>query len=115
MPTLPSRLLPTPPRTRLAVVSTRDAGTNQLDDDKTIRVMKITNKLPVPDGRESALLIYPFTFGTGANIPAIEDDVLATRAWTFQERILPPRIAHCTSTQLFWECRQCSKQRAHHE
>lgn len=33
--------------------------------------------------------------------------MLATRAWTFQERILPPPIVHCTDKQLYWECRKC--------
>ncbi|KAK4449833.1 heterokaryon incompatibility protein-domain-containing protein [Podospora aff. communis PSN243] len=80
---------------------------NQLDDDSKTWVARVTNKLPGWGDEESTFLIYPFSFGTGAAIPAIENSVLATRAWTFQERILPPRIVHCTSTQLFWECRQC--------
>jgi len=31
---------------------------------------------------------------------------LEGRAWTFQERILSPRILHYAPDQLFWECRQ---------
>lgn len=26
------------------------------------------------------------------------------RAWTFQEWLLPPRILHCTASELAWEC-----------
>ncbi|KAF8862932.1 HET-domain-containing protein [Acephala macrosclerotiorum] len=35
--------------------------------------------------------------------PAL-DSCLNKRAWTFQERILSPRIVHFTKTQLMWEC-----------
>lgn len=30
---------------------------------------------------------------------------LATRAWTVQEKVLPPRTLHCGHRGLFWECR----------
>lgn len=29
---------------------------------------------------------------------------LCKRAWAYQERVLSPRIIHCCSKQLFWEC-----------
>ncbi|KAH8800212.1 heterokaryon incompatibility protein-domain-containing protein [Xylogone sp. PMI_703] len=31
---------------------------------------------------------------------------LLSRGWALQERVLPPRTLHFTSTQLFWECHQ---------
>jgi len=36
---------------------------------------------------------------------AVENSVLGSRAWCFQERYLSPRILHCASEQMFWECR----------
>jgi hypothetical protein len=36
----------------------------------------------------------------------LETAILATRGWTFQERILSPRIIHYTQKQLYWECRR---------
>lgn len=30
--------------------------------------------------------------------------VLYTRGWVFQERILSPRILHCSAKQVFWDC-----------
>lgn len=38
-------------------------------------------------------------------INAIEKSPLTTRGWTYQERLLPPRILHCTKDQQYWECR----------
>ncbi|RDW66550.1 hypothetical protein BP6252_10185 [Coleophoma cylindrospora] len=41
-----------------------------------------------------------------ADLPEIETAVLATRGWTFQERLLSPRILHYTDKQTYWECRR---------
>lgn len=35
-----------------------------------------------------------------------ELEPLEQRAWALQERILSPRILHCTTDQLFWECNE---------
>jgi hypothetical protein len=35
-----------------------------------------------------------------------ESEPLEQRAWALQERILSPRILHCTTDQLFWECNE---------
>lgn len=40
------------------------------------------------------------------DLPEIETAILATRGWTFQERLLSPRILHYTEKQLYWECRR---------
>ncbi|KAK3377245.1 heterokaryon incompatibility protein-domain-containing protein, partial [Lasiosphaeria ovina] len=53
------------------------------------------------------LYVSPFNIGTGITIPAIDNAVLATRGWTYQERILSSRILHYTKDQLYWECREC--------
>jgi hypothetical protein len=36
----------------------------------------------------------------------LRDQPLSTRAWTLQERLLPPRNLHFTKTELYWECNQ---------
>ena len=39
----------------------------------------------------------------------INREVLSTRGWTLQERLLSPRILHFTTGQIVWECRQSQK------
>jgi Heterokaryon incompatibility protein (HET) len=62
------------------------------------------------DGRRSCLSIFDNTLATKV-LPAHSEPAqlkatpLSRRAWTYQERILSPRILHYTSTMLFWECR----------
>ena len=46
---------------------------------------------------------------------AVEDSVLAQRAWCFQERILAPRKLHCRESQWYWECRESEACEAHSE
>ncbi|KAI4130659.1 MAG: hypothetical protein LQ338_001636 [Usnochroma carphineum] len=36
----------------------------------------------------------------------VQDEPLIRRAWVVQERLLAPRVLHCGSGQLFWECSQ---------
>ncbi|RFU79497.1 het-domain-containing [Trichoderma arundinaceum] len=56
-------------------------------------------------GEES--LFYLYEDATGRYAPkTIETAPVAQRGWTFQERILSPRILHYTSEQVFWECRK---------
>lgn len=35
-----------------------------------------------------------------------ESEPLQQRGWALQERILSPRVLHCTKDQLFWECNE---------
>lgn len=35
---------------------------------------------------------------------AIDSSILETRAWCFQERLLPPAVLHFGKAQLYWEC-----------
>ena len=35
---------------------------------------------------------------------AINSSILETRAWCFQERLLPPAVLHFGKAQLYWEC-----------
>jgi hypothetical protein len=42
-----------------------------------------------------------------------ESEPLEQRAWALQERILSPRILHCASDQLFWECNEEFKCQTH--
>jgi hypothetical protein len=42
-------------------------------------------------------------------IQTLEESELGCRAWASQERILAPRIAYYTSSQIFWECWDCRK------
>ena len=57
------------------------------------------------DGRESTLFVYQPAVGRFAPM-TIETAPVAQRGWTFQERILSPRILHYTTEQVFWECRK---------
>jgi hypothetical protein len=38
----------------------------------------------------------------------LRDQPLSTRAWTLQERLLPPRNLHFTKTEVYWECNHYS-------
>jgi hypothetical protein len=42
-----------------------------------------------------------------------ESEPLAKRAWALQERILSPRVLHCATDQLFWECNEDFKCQIH--
>lgn len=45
-------------------------------------------------------------FSTGDEyIANVTQSHLATRGWTVQEKILPPRTLHCGDQGLFWDCR----------
>lgn len=60
------------------------------------------------EGKQS--IVYVWDPSRGAQIsthPEIDGSPLAERGWVCQERILSPRILHYTSSQLFWECREC--------
>ena len=37
----------------------------------------------------------------------VDQSLLSTRAWIFQERFMSRRILHITSEQMVWECRSC--------
>ena len=37
----------------------------------------------------------------------VDQTLLSTRAWIFQERFMSRRILHITSEQMVWECRSC--------
>jgi hypothetical protein len=41
----------------------------------------------------------------GLRYDPIASEPLSTRGWTLQERLFSPRILHCGTEQLFWECR----------
>lgn len=40
------------------------------------------------------------------NYAAIDESVLYTRGWVFQERLLSPRVIHFGKEQVYWECRE---------
>ncbi|KAK5707583.1 hypothetical protein LTR97_000120 [Elasticomyces elasticus] len=44
---------------------------------------------------------------------ALTTCLLESRAWVFQERLLAPRAVHCTTTQLYWECREVEASETH--
>ncbi|KAK8016113.1 HET-domain-containing protein [Apiospora rasikravindrae] len=70
--------------------------------DNTSKFTEITSVLST--GEESTLLIYrpPPDLERPS---ALEDTILSTRGWTFQENILSPRTIHFTATQMVWESR----------
>jgi hypothetical protein len=39
----------------------------------------------------------------------VEQEVLSTRGWTFQERLLSPRMIHFTTRNTVWECRTAQR------
>lgn len=42
----------------------------------------------------------------GIHIDPVKDQPLNLRGWTFQERILSPRILHFAVDQIYWQCRR---------
>lgn len=46
---------------------------------------------------------------------AIGSSVLETRAWCFQERLLPPAVLHFGNAQLYWECLGAEASESLHE
>jgi len=64
-----------------------------VDKEKSIRITSILS-----NGLESTLYLgEPIQ----TRLPEIENSVLTTRAWAYQERLLSPRILHFTEAQLF--------------
>lgn len=57
------------------------------------------------DARESTLFVYQ-AFITRRMPMTVRNAPITGRGWTFQERILSPRILHFTTEQVFWECRE---------
>ena len=54
----------------------------------------------------------PHEFGPVSNESSsferlVDQSLLSTRAWIFQERFMSRRIFHITSEQMIWECRSC--------
>ncbi|KAF2137369.1 uncharacterized protein K452DRAFT_321798 [Aplosporella prunicola CBS 121167] len=61
------------------------------------------------DGQRYTLCFYKLLSvlpGTLWSPPTLDASTLSKRAWCFQERILSPRILHCTAEGLIWECRE---------
>ena len=46
---------------------------------------------------------------------AIDNSILETRAWCFQERLLPPAVLHFGKAQLYWECLGAEASESLHE
>lgn len=81
------------------------SGLFNRDSDKQLEdqdgMTRITSRLS--DGLESTLYFDgPLKF----DIFEIQDAVLNTRVWAYQERLISPRILHFTEGQLFWECKK---------
>lgn len=51
---------------------------------------------------------YVWNCITSGSKAVIEDNPLAKRAWTLQERLLPPRTLYFGREQIAWECRVCT-------
>ncbi|KAH7356006.1 heterokaryon incompatibility protein-domain-containing protein [Pyrenochaeta sp. MPI-SDFR-AT-0127] len=73
---------------------------SQIEGMKSLYYITTTTK----SGKNSTLMVGGLS-SISNNIAAIENSPLTTRGWTYQERLLPPRILHCTKDQLYWECR----------
>ncbi|KAH8122979.1 HET-domain-containing protein [Trichoderma asperelloides] len=43
----------------------------------------------------------------------VDNSVLNRRAWVLQERMLSPRILHCTAGEFVWECRRGMRSESH--
>ncbi|KAF2450898.1 HET-domain-containing protein [Karstenula rhodostoma CBS 690.94] len=52
--------------------------------------------------------MYVWNCITSGSRAIIEDNALTERAWTLQERLLPPRTLHFGREQIAWECRFCN-------
>ncbi|KAK7920090.1 hypothetical protein PG985_008112 [Apiospora marii] len=73
-------------------------------EDPELRIPRISRKtatVTTPDGSHLYLCRSIDNFRDD-----VEDSVLASRGWVFQERALSRRTIHFTSTQLYWECGQ---------
>ena len=75
-------------------------ASDRISEDKP-ELIRITSRLS--DGRQSSLYLGHY-YKVG--VPEIENSELTTRAWSYQERLLSPRILHFTEKQLLWECRR---------
>jgi hypothetical protein len=66
--------------------------------------------MPCPDSNGGTTNVYLRRLGIQqeANGSHASQNVsrprLDTRGWTMQERLLSPRVLHCTSTELVWQC-----------
>ncbi|KAF1970944.1 HET-domain-containing protein [Bimuria novae-zelandiae CBS 107.79] len=52
--------------------------------------------------------VYLWNCITPGTRRVIEESLLASRAWTLQERLLPPRTLYFGREQIAWECRTCT-------
>ena len=58
---------------------------------------------PAASSSSKSFIIYAGSF-TEAFTEDVENGILNTRAWVYQERALSRRILHFTSNQTYWEC-----------
>ena len=80
-----------------------DGGLFYERDRSLIRPLQVLSRFP-PHDRESPLIHYNIDITTVYE-SQIRESPLHARGWVVQEFIMAPRVLHCTSTQLFWECR----------
>lgn len=63
---------------------------------------------PNPDGGTTSIYLRRSGFRQEANGAHATENLsrprLDNRGWTLQERLLSPRVLHCTSTELVWQC-----------
>lgn len=63
----------------------------------------------LPEWMESSSKKKPKKYEIGAvnlSYDPAEEEHLASRAWTLQERLMSPRVIHYGADQIFWECLQ---------
>jgi hypothetical protein len=85
------------------------AGTNV---QNAIKIPIKAHKLSVTDQADDDIFVRPrlhLAHGRFRNMENAkfhsEDAPLLTRAWAFQERLLPPRTLHFHAEELIWECK----------
>jgi hypothetical protein len=77
-------------------------GSGGLD---SIRPMSNWIKFPC-DGTDEGKGYMWFTDASWTSQTDLDEAPLNTRGWVFQEKILPRRIIHFASSQVYWECKQ---------
>ena len=80
---------------------------NLVDMGKSVHFMKFSNAQGQEDMLFARNVHFTPTLETLGCYKEEQTSHLDSRAWTFQERLLSPRILHFGAIELTWECNEC--------
>jgi hypothetical protein len=72
-------------------------------DTQSSRIF-VTQEWMPPSGKDEPLVYQIGKFGS--HFDPIQEELLSTRGWTLQERVLSPRTIHYATGQMYWECQE---------